>query len=402
MRCFGQVAVCSLCAIILIGGCTPPEITPAPTEQLPTPEEIEIMSFFFTINPTTIVRGQCAVVRWAVEPEGDWPVVFNYEPVGHVGELEICPDESQRYELVADPPGPGVYEEFITLEVIQPGDKEGGYHGPGEILVFSAQPDRISLGECTALEWEALAPPDMYFTLNGEPVPASGTRQVCPAADTVYELVLFEPSESVYRLVNVWVDQGSATEVDPQESTPSPASTPQGAQPAGQVTPTPKPAGPQTGPTSTVSPTATAGAATPVPVQVATLAFPTATQTPMSSIDAPFWLKIVDIFLVSFPVGEVNVRVKNTSNVRIETPPNYEVSLSCQTTIYSPDHAPVSYSGYIRPIIRLNPGEVGIYNGFYQVGVTDQTLDFTNGWGDVTCHLAYHFSSYAHYTERLP
>jgi hypothetical protein len=381
-----------LCAMILIVSCSPSGTTPARSTEEPLPEDIGIRSFFFTVNPATIVQGECAVVRWSVEPEGDWPVVFNNEQVEHVDQREVCPDRTHEYELWADPPGPDIHEEIITLEVVQPGSGQAGYTGDGEIITFSANPERIRPGECTQLHWEAAAPPDLHFILNGEPVPASGTKQVCPAANTVFELLLLEPSEAVFAHVDVIVDQAAEPAPASTQATPPPAST-------ATVTPGPLP---QATATPTTEPTASP---TPVPttaVQMATLIWPTPTQTAEYIANPEIYLRIVDIFLVNHPIGEVNVRIKNTSPERIETPPFYEVSLSCSTTIYSPDHAPVAYSGYIKPDIRLDPGEVGIYRGFYQAGVVDQTLDFTNGWGDVTCYLTFNYSSYAQYAERLP
>jgi hypothetical protein len=142
-----------------------------------------------------------------------------------------------------------------------------------------------------------------------------------------------------------------------------------------------------------------------VPVQVATLLFPTATQTPFgygTTWDPESYLELVDIFLVNHPVGDVDVRIKNTSPVRVETDPYDPVWVFCEVTVYSPDHAPVAYSGKYKPDIRLDPGEVGIFIGFYQGLGVDRSIDFTNGWGDVTCRLSFHNAVISIYTERLP
>jgi hypothetical protein len=413
-----NTALYILCSMILVCGCTSSGIAPTATQEEPLPEDIGITSFFFSVNPTTIVQGQCAVVRWGVEPEGEWPVVFNNENVQHVDQREVCPDRTQEYELWADPPGPDIHEEIITLEVIQPGSGDVAYEGEGEIIRFDADRDRILLGECVDLVWEALAPPDLYFILNGEPVPASGARRVCPAADTVYELLLLEPDEAVYAHISVYVDQGgeppvgltpssgppTETETATPESQAQAEATASSTPAPGIPTDTPQPPVPGLpAPTNTQTPTATATPEPTVPVAVGTLIWPTATQTPEYIPHPEIYLRIVDIFLDNYPIGEVFVRIKNTAPVRVQTGYPYEnVSITCKTTIYSPDHAPVAYSGFLNASIRLDPGEVGIYKGFYQVGVMDQTLDFTNGWGDVSCHLTFQYSGYAHYTERLP
>jgi hypothetical protein len=405
--------------MILIAGCTSSEITPSPTEDEPSPEDIGISSFFFSVNPITIVQGDCAVVRWAVEPEGEWPVVFNNEVVEHVDQREVCPERTAEYELWADPPGPDIQEEIITLEVVQLGSGDVSYEGEGEILDLRAEPERIQRGECTELTWEALAPPDLYFILNGEPVPPAGARQVCPVVDTVYELMLLEPSEAVYAHIDVYVDQGagpSATSTlgsapPAGEATATPETKPTGEPTStatstpGVATNTPQPQGPGV-PTATRTPTATAiPTSTPTSaVSVATLIWPTPTPT-LQPIPFPeIYLQIVDIFLVTFPIGEVNVRIRNSGPYQVETPPNYNIWLTCSTTIYSSTHPPVAYSGQIKPDVRLDPGGIGVYPGFYQGAGIDSSLDFTNGWGDVTCYLTLTFDNtdYAHFTERLP
>jgi hypothetical protein len=410
--------------MMMIVGCTASEIAPSATQDEAISEDIGITSFFFSVNPTTMVQGQCAVVRWAVEPEGDWPVVFNNEVVGHVDQREVCPERTQAYELYADPPGPDIHEEIITLEVVQPGSGDDDYDGEGEIIGFQANPDQIRLGECTQLTWEALAPPGQYFILNGEPVPPSGTRQVCPSADTIYELLLVEPSEAVYAHINVAVDQRGGV---PAASTPSSATPGEGAtatpelhltmEPLVTATQTPwlqivTPGCVGAGceellspPTETSLPTSTATSIPTVPAYVATLLFPTPTQTPFgygSTWDPEIYLEIVDIFLVNHPVGDVDVRVKNTCPERVETDPYDPVWVSCSVTVYSSEHAPIAYSGRYKPDIRLDPGEVGIYIGFYQGLGVDRSIDFTNGWGDVTCKLTYHSVAISIYTERLP
>jgi hypothetical protein len=415
---------------ILLVGCKSSGIAPTATQEEPLPEDIGITSFFFSVNPTTIVQGQCAVVRWGVEPEGEWPVVFNNENVQHVDQREVCPDRTHEYELWADPPGPDIHEEIITLEVIQPGSGDVAYEGEGEIIRFDADRDRILLGECVDLVWEALAPPDLYFILNGEPVPASGARRVCPAADTVYELLLLEPDEAVYAHISVYVDQGGEPPVGstpsgapptgtetatpesqaPAEATASATPQPQapGAPTATRTstpTTTPQPQGPGA-PTATrtPAPTETQSAVATSPVPIATFTWPTATQT-LAPIPFPEqYLQVVDVFLVNNPIGEVNVRIRNAGPYQVNASPNNTVMLTCSTTIYARDHAPVAYSGNIRPNISLGPGQQGTYPGFYQGSGVNSLLDFTNGWGDVSCYLTLLFdgTKFGHYTERLP
>ncbi|MGD8814513.1 MAG: hypothetical protein PVI78_08570 [Anaerolineales bacterium] len=373
-----NTALYILCIMILACGCTSSGIAPTATQEEPLPEDIGITSFFFSVNPATVVQGQCATVRWDVEPEGDWPVVFNNEEVGHVDQREVCPERTQVYELYADPPGPDIHEEIITLEVIQPGSGEVDYQGEGEILAFRADPERVQRGECAELTWEALAPPNLYFILNGEPVPPSGVREACPLADTVYELMLVEPEERIYSHLQISVEQpaGTAQDATPSSSAPTQATseTPSASSPA------------QTEP-----------------------AWPT--PTAMSGPSFEGLPRILDIFLARMPVGEVQVRIKRwdahygLGNMD-ETAPGvdgiYWVWLRCEATVYQSDRSPTFYSGAQQVIAWAEGEDARVYTAFPQSSRAGGAIDFTDSWGDVTCRLIHNSSTMHRYSERLP
>jgi hypothetical protein len=346
--------------MILICGCTHSGIVSTPPSNDDATDQVGIEGFSFSVDPTTIVQGQCAVVRWAVKPDGDWPVVFNNETVEHVDQREVCPERTQEYELWADPPGPDVHEEIITLEVVQPDSGDAGYQGEGEIISFHANPERIERGECAQLAWQALAPPDLYFILNGEPVPPSGNKEVCPLEDTVYELLLVEPEERIYAHQQVSVVQPAGSAQDPT--------------PAGSA------------PTQAASPAS---------------ASPTATSQP-GMVHNP---RILDIFLARMPVGEVQVRIKEPDRVDdvdyMETGPEPEYWLRCEATIYHSDRSPSLYSG-AHLIPGWGMGDVSVLAAFPQGSRADSAIDFTDSWGDVTCRIFSGSSIVQSYSERLP
>ena len=71
----------------------------------------------------------------------------------------------------------------------------------GEI-VFFVEPDVIPPGGCAALHWEVHPPAEAL--LDGEGVPATGEREVCPEATTTYELLV--PERDQVRTVTLHVE----------------------------------------------------------------------------------------------------------------------------------------------------------------------------------------------------
>jgi hypothetical protein len=215
------------------------------------------------------------------------------------------------------------------------------------------------------LTWEALAPPDLYFILNGEPVPPSGVREACPLADTVYELLLVEPEERIYSHLQVVVDQPAET---------APAATP----------------GPSA-PTQEGGQTPAAGPTSPLAI---------ATYHPVLR----GLVLIIDISLAGTAVSDVQVFIQNTGQLDVD-PPAYGEGygrLHCYTTIYSRDQPPMYFSENRLIDVALSAGERRIYPAFSQRTTAGSTIDFTDGWGDVVCNLLCDGEKYNWYSKRLP
>jgi hypothetical protein len=215
------------------------------------------------------------------------------------------------------------------------------------------------------LSWEALAPPDLYFILNGEPVPPSGNKEVCPQADTVYELLLVEPTERIHAHLLVVVEQPAG---GAQAATPGPSAPTQ----EGSQTPTP-------GPTS--------------PLAIATY------QPILQGR-----VLIIDISLAGMAVSDVQVYIQNTSQEDVDPPAYGEgyARLHCYTTIYSRDQSPTYFSENRLIDAALSAGERRIYPAFSQRTTAGSTIDFTEGWGDVVCNLLCDGEKYNWYSKRLP
>ena len=132
----------------------------------------------FVVEPSAIAAGECAKLRWEVQPPGD--ALLDGETVPSQGEREVCPEETTVYELLV-PDRDQVHT--VTLHV----EREGEPPPAGELgISFTA--DRTNLGpdECTTLRWSVQG--GLGVELDGQPVDPTGEREVCPAATTTYRL----------------------------------------------------------------------------------------------------------------------------------------------------------------------------------------------------------------------
>jgi hypothetical protein len=169
--------------------------------------------------------------------------VLDGDPVPHEGERDVCVDATTTYELALPERGE---TRTATLRIKEePGPAPGG-----EVEVaFTADPTNLLGGECAMLMWTAVG--GEAALLNGEAVPPSGEREVCPAETTQYTLAVYvavgppSPPAAEQELVIVVSE--------PQLATPSPtyaAPTATGVPP----TATPVPAPPTVSPPTPTSP----------------------------------------------------------------------------------------------------------------------------------------------------
>ncbi len=68
------------------------------------------------VEPDVIPPGGCAMLHWKVIPPGDWPVLLDGREVPHIGEREVCPENTTPYELLVEAPG-GPQVRTVTLHI---------------------------------------------------------------------------------------------------------------------------------------------------------------------------------------------------------------------------------------------------------------------------------------------
>lgn len=73
----------------------------------------------FTVDPSTISLGDCALMSWTVTNHELWQVSTNHHTVDPSGEQEVCPEESTTYELRVELDGVS-YVFPVTLRVELP------------------------------------------------------------------------------------------------------------------------------------------------------------------------------------------------------------------------------------------------------------------------------------------
>ena len=116
--------VLTLTLLLLASGCTkktptpppppPPAPAPAPTARL---EAAVINSF--TVEPTTIERGQSATLRWSISNATDMNINQGVGAVQSQGQRQVFPTASTTYTLTARGPG-GNDMRSVTVQVTTP------------------------------------------------------------------------------------------------------------------------------------------------------------------------------------------------------------------------------------------------------------------------------------------
>jgi uncharacterized protein YraI len=146
----------------------------------------------FAADTTAINPGQCTTLRWFVQGEGS--VFYKAQTVFGEGFRVECPAQTTRYTLLVNRPGNVILTRAVTIAVIT------------TQVEFAAEPATIGPGQCSMLNWEISAASQIF--LDQEEVPASGTREVCPAETTTYQL-------RVYTLSGELMDYETTVTVDP-------------------------------------------------------------------------------------------------------------------------------------------------------------------------------------------
>ncbi|UCE06149.1 MAG: discoidin domain-containing protein [bacterium] len=127
----------------------------------------------FKANPEVIERGQSSMLSWTTAAGSI--VTLNGNPVNENDSLEVSPDTTRTYKLIAS--GDVIDSSEVTIEVLL----------PGTIIFFIADPEKIAPGESSKLSWHTVV--GSSVTLNGTPVAADDTIEVSPVADSMFTLI---------------------------------------------------------------------------------------------------------------------------------------------------------------------------------------------------------------------
>ncbi len=135
--------------------------------------------------------------------------------------------------------GSSAVSDAVLLQVSETTPIPPTMAAPEPVVVLSADATSLTAGACTFLRWQVRNVEAQSIDLNGVPVSAEGTQEVCPCESMTYDLIVLAGGEKYSQSVAIAV---SGTCVTP--TTPAPPTTqapPPTTQPAPDTTPPPIP-----------------------------------------------------------------------------------------------------------------------------------------------------------------
>jgi tRNA A-37 threonylcarbamoyl transferase component Bud32 len=109
-----SAGVVGIIVVALIGPWPPSTPGEPPVEQPPEGQRVEVINLM--VEPDVIPPGGCAMLHWEVIPPGEWRVLLDGQEVPHIGEREVCPENTTLYELLVEAPG-GHQVRTVTLHI---------------------------------------------------------------------------------------------------------------------------------------------------------------------------------------------------------------------------------------------------------------------------------------------
>jgi hypothetical protein len=158
-------------------------------------EDVEIVIpsgtiMFFSATPSIIEKGQSGYLKWRTS-EGS-TVILDGNAVGSIDSLEITPDTTTTYKLIAQ--GSVIDSCTVTVTVLP----------SGTIIIFTATPNNIGFGESSLLKWHVV--PESTIKLNGVTVGSDDTLRVYPTGDSTFILStvgsVMDTSRVIIRMMN--------------------------------------------------------------------------------------------------------------------------------------------------------------------------------------------------------
>jgi hypothetical protein len=132
----------------------------------------------FSANPPNIAPGGTSNLTWTTQ-NADSVEIVGIGTFGPNGQTPVSPAQSTTYTLIARNQQ-GETQATATV-IVGPGV------GAPIIRSFTANPQEIAEGQCSNLSWAVEGAETVTISTIGE-VPASGSREVCPTANTTYLL----------------------------------------------------------------------------------------------------------------------------------------------------------------------------------------------------------------------
>jgi hypothetical protein len=171
-------------------------VNPYP-QPLPSSDSLPKVNFF-DINPPIINPGSSTTIKWDIS---DADKVFINQGIGDVslsGTMTISPSASTIYTITAENSYGSVTSSATAIVNPTP--------GVPAILSFSANPNNVTAGNPSTLQWNVTGATSVSINQGIGAVPLSGTKSILPAATTIYTLTAVNNSGSVIASTNVVVN----------------------------------------------------------------------------------------------------------------------------------------------------------------------------------------------------
>ncbi len=203
-------------AVITVPGAPPPPPPPPPATNPPPTNPAPIgcngtpQFSSFIANPLTISPGQTSTLSWGLVSNANSVFMQSpsgTQPVGTPGTLQVQPSQTTTYTLLAYCNNTSAQLQ-ITVAVQGGG---GGCSGTPIINGFFANPQNISAGQQTVLNWGLVQNASSVFLQlpnKSEGVASPGSRSVKPASTTTYTLVAYCGNNKVSASTTVTVQGG--------------------------------------------------------------------------------------------------------------------------------------------------------------------------------------------------
>jgi uncharacterized protein YkwD len=199
----------------------------------------------FDSSPAEIAPGEVSTIEWEVSGTTMVTIDPGVGRVDSVGRARVSPTEDTVYKLTASNSA-GVIARTVLVTVSAAARPRGQTPPPPEtpsqvpqspmqtaplsspgvqkpsITFFTAGPDTVTAGSCTALNWMVSGATSVFVSPGVGVVPASGSAQACPGSTTTYTLDASNSAGSVQRTVTIYVSAPAAPPPAPPPPLPLP------------------------------------------------------------------------------------------------------------------------------------------------------------------------------------